>query len=104
MQRHIPAARKVEILREHLENDVPLSELAENYHVNVNSIMNWKKRLFESAVNVFAQKAERTTKNQQAELERLEKELQAKDAIIAELAHENITLKKGLGPTDRHMG
>lgn len=97
MQRPIAAVKKVEILREHLENDVPLSELAEKYHVNVNSIMNWKKRLFESATDVFSQKAERTTKNQQTELERLEKELQAKDAIIAELAHENITLKKRVG-------
>jgi transposase-like protein len=97
MQRQIPAVKKVEILREHLENDVSLSELAEKYHVNVNSIMNWKKRLFESAVDLFSQRAERTTKEQQAQVEHLEKELQAKDTIIAKLAEENITLKKRTG-------
>lgn len=97
MQRQIAAVKKVEMLREHLENHVPLSELAEKHHVNVNSIMNWKKKLFESAVDVFSQKAERTTRDQQTELERLEQELQAKDAIIVELAHENITLKKRNG-------
>ena len=97
MQRQIPAVKKVEVLRDHLENDVTLSELAERYHVNVNSIMNWKKRLFESAPDVFSKRAERTTKDQQTELERLEKELQSKDAIIAQLAQENITLKKKSG-------
>lgn len=97
MQRQIPAVKKVEIVREHLENDVPLSELAEKHHVNVNSIMNWKKRLFESAADVFANKAERTAKDQQTELQRLEQELQTKDAIIAQLVHENITLKKRSG-------
>ncbi|MER3525265.1 MAG: transposase [Ignavibacteria bacterium] len=97
MQPLIPAVKKVEILREHLENDVPLSELAEKYHANVNSIMNGKKRLFESAVDVFANKRERTARDQRSELERLQKELQTKDAIIAQLAHENITLKKRSG-------
>jgi len=69
MQRQIPTVKKVDILRDHLENDVPLSELAERYHVNVNSIMNWKKRLFESAPDVFSKRAERTTKDQKTEVE-----------------------------------
>jgi transposase-like protein len=45
MQRRIKAETKMLILREHLENKVPMADLAEKYHVNVNSIMNWKRNV-----------------------------------------------------------
>jgi transposase-like protein len=46
--------QKVIILRELLENGVPISQVAEKYHVHVNDIYNWKKKLFEGASSVFA--------------------------------------------------
>jgi transposase-like protein len=39
--------QKVIIVRELLENNVPISQIAEKYQVHVNDIYNWKKRLFE---------------------------------------------------------
>ena len=41
--------QKVIIIRELLENNVPISQLAEKYQVHPNDIYNWKKKLFEGA-------------------------------------------------------
>ncbi len=52
----ITAATKAEILRELLENQLSATDLSERYQVNINSIYNWRKQLFESAVDVFIHK------------------------------------------------
>lgn len=94
MQRRIKAETKMLILREHLENQVSLADLAEKYHVNVNSIINWKKKLFESGALVFDTSRDGTASDQEETTERLEQELQKKDAVIAQLAEEVMTVKK----------
>ena len=40
------AEGKVKILREHLENQVSISELSERYRIHPNMIYKWKKELF----------------------------------------------------------
>ncbi len=37
------ASKKVEILREHLENRVPISELSRRYSINPNLVHKWEK-------------------------------------------------------------
>jgi len=49
-RKHLSADQKVIILRELLENNVPVSQLAEKYNIHPNDIYNWKKKLFESAI------------------------------------------------------
>jgi transposase-like protein len=90
----ITAATKAEILRELLENQVPAANLSERYSVNVNSIYNWRKQLFESAADVFNGKHQKHAQKDQAAIVTLEAKLRDKDAIIAELAQDNIALKK----------
>ncbi|MFQ5604768.1 MAG: transposase [bacterium] len=43
------AEKKVRILREHLENQVPVSELCQRYGIHPNLFYKWKKDLFERA-------------------------------------------------------
>lgn len=45
-RKHLSPQQKVIILREHLENQVPLSQLSERYQVHVNVLYKWKKKLF----------------------------------------------------------
>ena len=52
-RKHYTAEQKTKILRELLENNVPISQLCENYEVRPNDIYNWKKKLFESAADIF---------------------------------------------------
>jgi len=46
--------KKVEILREFLENRVSVSDLSEKYGVHSNNIHQWKKQLFEGAAAALA--------------------------------------------------
>lgn len=90
----ISAQTKAEILRELLENQVPAAELCERYQVNINSIYTWRKQLFESAIDVFSGKQQKHAQKDEAAIAALHEKLRDKDAIIAELAEDNIALKK----------
>lgn len=90
----ISAETKAEILRELLENQVPAAELCERYQVNINSIYTWRKQLFESAIDVFSSKHQKHLQKDHATIVALQEKLRDKDAIIAELAQDNIALKK----------
>lgn len=87
--------QKVIILRELLENQTPISQLAEKYQVYVNDIYNWRKKLFEQAAeDIFSSKPKQNASKQQEKEQRLANKIKEKDEIIAELVYENITLKK----------
>lgn len=88
------ASKKVEILREHLENQVSISDLARRYGINPNLIHKWRKQLFESAVDIFSRQREKVTQGQNARIGMLEEKIKDKDSLIAEVLSDNIRLKK----------
>jgi transposase len=90
------ASKKVEILREHLENQVPISELSRRYGVNPSLINKWKKQLFEGAVDTFSRQHEKVNQGQNARIGHLEEKIKDKDSLIAEVLSDNIRLKKKL--------
>jgi transposase-like protein len=61
-RRKYPPEKKVEILREHLINKVPISELCEKYGVHPNMFYKWDKLLFEGATETFSADQSRTGK------------------------------------------
>jgi len=81
--------QKVEMLREHLDNHVSISDLSDRFHVSPAMIFYWKKQLFEEAVTLF-----KNNKKDQFKFKELQDKLKEKDAIISELASDNIRLKK----------
>lgn len=95
-RKHISAEQKVMILRELLENQVPLSDLSEKYGVHPNVLHRWKKELFEGAVGTFARKNGKESRKEAREVERLTQKLKQKDALIAEIIQDNIELKKSI--------
>ncbi len=90
--------QKVMILRELLENNIPISQLAEKYHVHVNDIYNWKKKLFEGAKDLFQYKAGKQKQSSlgQKKIEKLESKLRDREEAIAILLKENIEIKKSI--------
>lgn len=92
-KRMFTAEQKVRILREHLDNQVPVSELCERYNIQPNSFYTWKKKLFEGAVQTFNTQPLRRN---QSQIDKLEKKLQDRDSLISTLVSENIGLKKNL--------
>ena len=91
--------QKVEIIRELLENQLPVSQLASRYHVSPNMIYTWKKQLFEGAVELFKQKSSKTNKLQER-VKKLENKLKDRDSLITEIVSDNIQLKKNLNGED----
>ena len=92
------AEQKVIILRELLENNVPISQLAEKYQVRPNDIYNWKKKLFESATDIFKPKVSNANQlsAEQRKIEKLQSKLKDRDEAISFLLRENIEIKKSI--------
>lgn len=94
--KRLTAKEKMMVLRELLENKIPIGELAEKYQVHPNVIYNWKKLLFEKGDQIFEDKRERTSSKAEEKLLHLEAKLKDKDSLISEIVEDNIRLKKKL--------
>lgn len=97
-RKHYTSDQKVIILRELLENNIPISQLAEKYQVRPNDIYNWKKKLFESATEIFTPKPvnSKQTSSEQKKIEKLQNKLRDRDEAISYLLRENIEIKKSI--------
>jgi len=86
---------KIKILREVLEEGKSVSGVAERHGVHPNLILNWRKQLFENALQVFEiKRSDITEKAQERKAKALEEKIRHKDEVIAELAEELLDLKK----------
>ena len=89
------AEEKVGILREILEEEKPLSQIADKYRINPINILNWRKQLFEEGIEAFRQKrSDISSKAEDRKVALLEEKIKHKDEVIAELAEELLELKK----------
>ena len=97
-RKHYLPEQKVIILRELLENNVPISQLAEKYEVHTNDIYNWKKKLFEGASLVFDSGKSKNQKSDQIQtkVSQLEEKLKKREEAINYLVQDNIALKKSI--------
>jgi len=91
-RRRFSSEEKVMILREHLDNNVKVSDLAAKYKVHPNMILRWKKELFEGALDVFSQKHKKN--GQDAKAQKLEDKIKKMQEVITELTTDNLELRK----------
>jgi transposase-like protein len=98
-RRHFTGAEKLAILRQHLIDKVPISDLCEKHNLQPTVFYFWQKKLFEEGAVVFESKA--SNSRQQAEearkIQALQAKLQQKNEVLAELMSEHVALKKSLG-------
>jgi transposase-like protein len=96
---HYTAEEKVAILRRHLFDKVPVSNLCEENGLQPTVFYRWQKEFFENGVAAFQAKERpaRQVEEKQKRIEFLEKKVQTKDEVLAELMAEHIALKKSLG-------
>ena len=82
----------------------PISKLCDELGLQPTVFHRWQKEFFENGASAFEQK---TRPNHSAEQERiayLEKKIQTKDEVLAELMAENVALKKRSGNSDWRLG
>ncbi|MGA2648178.1 MAG: transposase [Candidatus Sulfotelmatobacter sp.] len=93
-RKHYTAEEKVAILRRHL-----LDKLCEESGLQPTVFYRWQKEFFENGASAFQAKERpaRQVEEKQKRIEFLEKKVQTKDEVLAELMAEHIALKKSLG-------
>src|SRR6266851_4666489 len=98
-RKHYTAEEKVTILRRHLLDKVPVSDLCEELGLRPTVFYRWQKEFFENGSAAFQSKERpaRQVEEKQKRIEFLEKKVQTKDEVLAELMAEHIALKKSLG-------
>ena len=96
-RKHYTPEEKVAILRRHLVEQVPVSELCDKLGLQPTVFYRWQKEFFENGAAAFQQKARQNHSADQERIAYLEKKIQTKDEVLAELMAEHVALKKSLG-------
>jgi transposase len=96
-RKHYTAEEKVAILRRHLLEQVPVSKLCDEMGLQPTVLYRWQKEFFENGPAAFQAKGRSQHPAEQERIEYLEKKIQTKDEVLAELMAEHIALKKSLG-------
>lgn len=91
------AVEKVAILRRHLLDQVPISNLCDEYQIHPTLFYRWQKQLFENGQAAFTDSKRPDTSPLEARIATLEQKLARKHEVLSELMEEHIQLKKELG-------
>jgi transposase len=99
-RRHFTSEQKVALLRLHLLEKKPVSDICQEHNLSVNLFYLWQKQFFENGSAAFEntgkhRKADQNTKDRK--IAALEEKLQRKNEVLAELMEEHVQLKKELG-------
>jgi len=97
--RHHGAEEKLKLLKRHLVEKIPVSKVCEEAGVAPTQFYRWLEQLFANGqVALDSKRGPGVAKSEdQARIARLEKRIQQKDEVLAELMEEHVALKKAVG-------
>ena len=98
-RRHYTPEQKVNILREHLIERTPDSDLCDRHGIAPTLFYQWQKTFFEKGTAAFesGRSPSRAVGQTELKLAALESKLTMRNAALAELMEEHVRLKKSLG-------
>lgn len=101
-RRHYSPEQKAAIVRRHLSDKVPVSDLCDEYRIQPSVFYGWQKVVLDSMALAFERQADPgKPKLRERDLERKVSELEArlakKDSVIAEISEDFVKLKKEEG-------
>jgi transposase len=98
-RRHFSGAEKVAILKRHLIDKVPISDLCDELDTYPNQLYGWLKEFFENGHVAFdnGRKAKTVEDAKERKIQQLEAKLARKNEVMAELMEAHTLLKKELG-------
>jgi transposase len=88
---------KVAILRLHLLERTPVSDLCDQHGIRPTMLYRWQKEFFENAAAAFEPRSRRASDGKDRRIALLEEKLRRKHEVLSELMEEHIRLKKELG-------
>lgn len=94
--------QKVAIVRRHLLENVPVSDLCDEYGMHATQYYAWQKQLFENAAPAFDRRTNKANQRRQEDaaarkISQLEEKLVVKNEVISELMEANVLAKKANG-------
>ena len=96
-RRKFKSEDKVRILRRHLLDHIPVSDLCEEIGIGPAIFYRWQKEFFENGAAAFDSKSGQGKKKLEKEVSKLREKITYKDGVIAEIMEAHIQLKKNLG-------
>ena len=88
---------KVTILKRHLVDKVPVSDVCDEHNLQPTVLYRWQKEFFEKGTAAFGQDTSRRQRKEADKIKVLEDKLQRKHEVLSELLEEHVKLKKNLG-------
>ena len=99
------ATEKISILRQHLIEKVPVSDLCDRYQLQPTVFYRWQRQFFENGQAAFEPKPGRKQlRKEHQRMEALEAKFRKKDEVLGELMEEHVALKKVLGRFEGVLG
>jgi transposase len=96
-RKNYSSEEKLSILKRHLVEGVPVSDLCDELQLNPNIFYAWQKQLFENGAAAFQRSRKSRVDPRDRRIEQLEAKLTQKNEVLAELMQEHVQLKKALG-------
>jgi transposase-like protein len=98
-RRHFTPQEKVAIVKRHLLEGVPVSNLCDEFDINPTLFYQWQRQLFENAHLAFenGRKSKALEDAKDQKIQQLEAKLVRKNEVMAELMEAHTALKKSLG-------
>ena len=100
-RRQFSVEQKAAILRRHLIDKVPVSDLCDEYKLQPSVFYQWQRLAAENLAGALEKSdgngASKREQQLAAKVEHLEAKLARKDSVIAEISAEYVQLKKELG-------
>jgi transposase-like protein len=96
-RKHFTAEQKAAVVREHLVDRKPVSELCEEQGIRPTVFYRWQKQVFDALPGFFERSSERQTRHFKERVATLEDRLARKDEVIAEITEDYIAAKKKTG-------
>lgn len=94
--------QKLSIVRRHLLEKVPVSDLCDEFGIHAPQYYNWQKQFFDNGAGVFQRRTNKANQQRQEnakdrKIAQLEEKLARKNEVISELMEENVKAKKECG-------
>ncbi len=89
--------QKASIVREHLIDRIPVSDICDKYEVQPTVFYRWQKTMFENLPDLFERKNKSPSNSLKRENQTLKSKLACKDEVIAEIMADFIAAKKKIG-------
>lgn len=98
-RRHFTPQEKVAIVKRHLLEGIPVSNLCDEFEINPTLFYQWQRLLFENAHLAFenGRKSRAVEDAKDRKIQQLEAKVQRKNEVMAELMEAHTLLKKELG-------